>query len=254
MFRRFCLLVLAFSLNVFIQAQEQFITGGDDNGTNLNVLYRNDACGKIYVNPRGLGVLYRQSKHVTVKTRSFYELDIQSLKDPKEVKIQGTAPTKRRFIYGKLNNVLLVRGALGLQNVIFSKADIKAVEVRYSYSLGPSLAFAKPYYVQVNRKAGAGVTSQYEIEKFNSDSFTQDSVIGRGGFIYGLNQIKVYPAFSAKFNLSFEYAPYTNLIRAIETGVSLDYFPKALPIMARNPVENLIFTFHIGFVFGQKWY
>lgn len=144
----------------------------------------------------------------------------------------------------------MLRGALGLQNVLFAKADIKAVEVRYAYSIGPSIAFAKPYYVQLNRK----ITSQAEIEKFNSDSFTQDSVIGRGGFLYGLDEIKIYPAITAKFNLSFEYAPYTNLIRAIETGISLDYFPKALPIMARNPAENLIFTFHIGFVFGQKWY
>jgi len=69
-----------------------------------------------------------------------------------------------------------------------------------------------------------------------------------------LAETKIYPGASAKFNLSFEYAPYTNLIRAIETGISLDYFPKALPIMARNPKENFIVTFHVGFVFGSKWY
>jgi hypothetical protein len=93
-----------------------------------------------------------------------------------------------------------------------------------------------------------------DVVKFDSESFTQDSVVGRGSFSDGLAETKIYPGASAKFNLSFEYAPYTNLIRAIETGISLDYFPKALPIMARNPKENLIVTFHVGFVFGSKWY
>lgn len=97
MFRKFLLLVFAFALSIAIKAQEQFITGGDDNGTNLNVLYRNDASGKIYATPRGLGVLFRQSKHVTVKTRSFYEIDLQSLKSPKEVKISGRAQSKKTF-------------------------------------------------------------------------------------------------------------------------------------------------------------
>ncbi|MEI8137572.1 MAG: hypothetical protein WCH21_09645 [Bacteroidota bacterium] len=226
-----------------------------DEGTTLNVLYRNEGSGQIYANTRGLGILYRRGKHITAKTRSYYEIDGQSLKHPKEVKISGTAQDKKRFVYGKINQVFLLRGAVGMQKVIFAKADNKAVEVRYSYSIGPTLAFAKPYYVQVYRaQNNQGGQVNPDVVKFNSENFTQDSVVGRGAFSDGLAEIKIYPGASAKFNLSFEYAPYTNLIRAIETGISLDYFPKALPIMARNPAENVVITFHVGFVFGSKWY
>src|SRR6201999_3208920 len=141
------------------------------------------------------------------------------------------AQDRKRFVYGKINGVFLIRAGLGLQHVIFTKADSKAVEVRYSYSAGPTLAFAKPYYVQVIRNASATTIS--ESVPFNASTFTQDSVIGRGSFTDGLAQTKLYPGLNAKFNLSFEYASYTNLIRAIEIGATLDYFPKALPIMAR---------------------
>jgi hypothetical protein len=96
--------------------------------------------------------------------------------------------------------------------------------------------------------------SRTEEVPFNEKTFTQDSVVGKGRFALGLNEMKFSPGLSAKFNLSFEYAPYTNLIRAIETGISLDYFPKALPIMARNSKENFVFTFHVGFVIGKKWF
>jgi hypothetical protein len=226
-----------------------------EEGTTLNVLYRNEGSGKIYANTRGLGALYRRGKHITAKSRSFYEIDFQSLKHPKEVKVSGSAQDKKRFVYGKINQAFLLRGSVGMQKVLFAKADNKAVEVRYSYSIGPTLAFAKPYYVQVYRSQNTitGQTSP-DVVKFDTESFTQDSVVGRGAFSDGLAETKVYPGASAKFNLSFEYSPYTNLIRAIETGISVDFFPKALPIMARNPAENLVVTFHVGFVFGSKWY
>jgi hypothetical protein len=169
----------------------------------------------------------------------------------KEVSSEGIAETKNNFVFGKLNSVLLLRGALGIQNVIFSKASINAVEVRYSFSFGPTLAFAKPYYVKLEPLEPL---DQPEFVKFDSEKYKTESISGRGGFFYGMDEIDLYPSLTAKFTLSFEYAPYTNLIRAIETGISIDYFPKALPIMAQNPAENLIVTFHVGLVFGKKWF
>jgi len=234
--------------------QNQSISSGYDNGTTLNVLYRRDMSGKLYVNTRGYGVSFRQSKHVTAKTRSFYEIDFQTLRYPKEIKSSGEAQDRKRYVYGKINSVFLLRGGIGLQNILFAKADNKAVEVRYSYSIGPVFAFAKPYYLQVYKTPGA---KDIAYEKFDSPDFSPDSagrIIGRGGYARGLSEMKIYPGINAKFNLSFEYAPYTNLIRAIETGISLDYYPKALPIMALNPAENIIVTLHVGFVFGRKWY
>lgn len=234
-------------------AQNQLLSTGYDNGTNLNVLYRKDMSGKLYANTRGFGVMFRQSKHITAKTRSYYEIDIQTLKYPKEVKSQGEAEVRRRYVYGKINSVFLLRGAVGLQNVLFEKADSKAVEVRYFYSIGPVFAFAKPYYLQIYKNTGA---QKFDYIKFDSENFSPDSgrIIGRGGYARGMSEMKVYPGLSAKFSLSFEYAPYTNLIRAIETGIFIDYFPKALPIMARNPAENIIISLHVGFVFGRKWF
>jgi len=241
------LVLCSFLLN----AQERATEFYDEEGTNLNVLYRNDQSIKAFVNTRGFGLLFRRCKHQTIKTRSFYEFDIQSLNSLKEVSSEGIAETKNNFVFGKLNSVLLLRGALGIQNVIFSKASINAVEVRYSFSFGPTLAFAKPYYVKLEPLEPL---DQPEFVKFDSEKYKTESISGRGGIFYGMDEIVLYPALTSKFNLSFEYAPYTNLIRAIETGISIDYFPKALPIMARNPAENLIVTFHVGLVFGKKWF
>lgn len=241
----------------FVSAQDpaSLFGAGMESGSTLNVLYRHDASGRIFATPRGFGLSFKRAKHVTGKTRSFYEIESQNLRHPKENKITGNSPERRRFVYGKINNVLLLRGMVGMQNVIFSKPDHKAVEIRYSYSLGATMAFAKPYYVQVDQVIGNNYTIS-GVAVFDDDNFSKNptTVTGRGRWTEGLPELKFYPAASAKFNLSFEYAPYTNLIRALEVGCSLDYFPKALPIMARNSAESVVFTFHVGFVFGKKWY
>ncbi|MBK9284507.1 MAG: hypothetical protein IPM51_09330 [Sphingobacteriaceae bacterium] len=233
------------------QEEKSMTVVGNQEGSTLNVLYRNDGLGKVYASSRGYGFLYRRGKHITGKTRSYYEIDFQGLKHPKEVKVVGTAENRKRYVYGKLNSVYLFRGGIGIQNVIFSKADYKAVEVRFSYSAGPVFAFAKPYYYQL---PNYNPQTQPTEVRFNTDSFTQDSVVGKGRFSSGFAEAVFYPGVNGKLNLSFEYASYTNLIRAIETGISVDYFPKAVPIMARNPKENLIVTLHVGFVFGKKWF
>ena len=228
-------------------AQEVNLPSNYENGSNLNVIYRNDISGNFYLHSRGIGLTFHQGKHITNSSRSFYEIDFRTLNHPKQVKLTGAAQDRKRFVYGKLNSVMLIGASLGMQKVIFTKADSKAVEVRFSYCFGPLIALAKPYYFQVDKKADL---------KFDDENFTpsKDLIVGRAPYSKGLNEIKIYPGANAKFNFSFEYAPYTNLIRAVETGISLDYFPKALPIMAKNPAENFVLTVRVGFIFGMKWY
>src|SRR5690606_13718349 len=143
------------------------------------------------------------------------------------------------------------RRAVGIQNVLLTKADLRSVEVRYSYSLGAVVAFAKPYYFSVYPQGSRHPVSM----AFNSAEFIPGTIIsGRAACSEGIAEMGFYHGATAKFNVSFEYAPYTNIIRAVETGISLDYFPRALPILAFNNPENFVITFHVGFVFGRKWF
>lgn len=229
----------------------QIIPDYETDGSDLNVLYRNEQSFSVYAHTRGYGAFYRRSKHVTGKIKSFLEVDASTLKHPKEIKLNGTDVERKRYVYGKLNSVAWLRASVGKQHVIAGKADRKAVEVRYAYSLGGGIAIAKPYYYTTVTRDESNLN---KFRKFNSETFTQDSVIGRAPFAYGLTELSVYPCVIGKFNLSFEYAPYSNLVKAIETGVSVNYFPIGLPMMARNPAENLIVNIHLGFVFGKRWY
>ena len=223
-----------------------------EGGENKKVIYHTDHTGQIYVHTRGYGAIYRYTKHVTVQKRNYFEADFSILKHPKEMKVVGDAFERKRFVYGKLNNILALKASVGSQHVFYHKADLEAVEVRYSYSIGTGLAFLKPYYVQVNRLRDNNIVTD-EVP-FNEATFTMDSVSGRASFFTGFDHMQIRPIISAKFNISFEYAHYSNIVRALETGICLDYYPMAVPIMARNADENLVLTIRLGFVFGRKFY
>lgn len=246
-------LLLYFSMMIFsFEAIAQSAPEALKSGQDLNVLYRHEATFKIFAHTRGFGFGYRRGKHITAKTKSLVEFEAMNLKHPKEIKVKSSEENSKRFVYGKINNVALLRIGTGIQNVIYKRADRKSVEIRSSYILGAGVAFAKPYYVLVYRNDAGGNSTKPQSVKYNEATFNEDSVVGRGQFLDGINEIKAYPLIHGKFNISFEYAPYSHWVRAIETGVACDYYPIALPIMARNPAENLAVTLYVGFVFGKK--
>ncbi len=242
-------LLLFLSSLCFSQSTTQAIANGQDP----NVLYRNEASFGIFAHSRGFGVNYMRSKHVTGTRKRLLEIEALNMKHPKEIKVSNSIDNSKKFIYGKLNNILLFRGGVGYQTTLFKRSDRKSVEIRTSYYLGGNLTFAKPNYVLVYRKNSNEVSFQESV-RYDPEVHTIDSISGRGPLVDGLSEMKIYPGAYAKINLSFEYAPYSNKVKAIETGIILDYYPKALPIMAKNPAENFIVTLYVGFVFGKKWF
>ena len=224
-----------------------------ENGQDPNVLYRNEMSFGVFAHSRGFGINLIRAKHVTGTRKRLLEVEALNMKHPKEIKVSNNTNNSKRFVYGKLNNILLFRAGVGYQTTLFKRSDRKSVEIRTSYYLGGNLTFAKPSYVLVYRKTITG-TSYSESVRYNPEVLSIDSIAGKGPLIDGLSEIKVYPGLYAKLNLSFEYAPFSNKVKAIETGVIFDYYPKALPIMAHNPAENFIVTLYVGFVFGKKWF
>jgi len=242
------LLSLIFTLG-FSQSTSQAIANGQDP----NVLYRNEGAFGIFAHSRGFGINYMRAKHITGTRKKLFEIEALNMYHPKEVKVSTNSDNSKRFKYGKLNNIFILRAGVGYQTTIFRKADRKSVEIRTSYFIGANVTFAKPYYVLVYRESVTG-TKYQESVRYDPDKLTIDSISGKGPLIDGLGQLKIYPGLYAKANLSFEYAPYSNKLKAIETGIIFDYYPKALPIMAHNPAENFIVTVYVGFVFGKKWF
>ena len=146
-----------------------------------------------------------------------------------------------------------MRGGFGKQNVIFSKGERSGVEVRYNYYAGVDLGITKPVYLDIlpNDSSTEIVTKAYD----PNDPEQRDvaNIYGPGPYFMGFDKLKVYPGVYGKFAISFEYGGWQQKVTALETGIVVDYFPKAIPIMAFNKNENLYFNFYFSFMWGGKW-
>jgi hypothetical protein len=136
-------LLLFLSSLCFSQSTSQAIANGQDP----NVLYRNEMSFGVFAHSRGFGVNFMRAKHVTGTRKRLLEVEALNMKHPKEIKVSNNIDNNKRFVYGKLNSVLLFRAGVGYQTTIFKRSDRKSVEISSSYYLGGNLTFAKPNYV-----------------------------------------------------------------------------------------------------------
>jgi hypothetical protein len=249
-------IILLFLFSSAVPAQDstkvaQPVANADDDVT---ILYRREACGGITIHSNGWGLTFKAGKHITGFRKRILDFEVISMKHPKEFRITNPYDGAKSFIYGKLNNVFLVRGGWGYQNVLFGKAERSGVEVRYNYYLGIDLGITKPIYLDIIYTAPDSlpfyISKRYDP---NDPDQTVDRIYGSSSFFSGFDKMQIYPGGYAKFAVSFEYAGWQQKIAALETGVMVDFFPKAIPIIAFNQNPNLFFNFYISIMWGGKW-
>jgi hypothetical protein len=224
------------------------------NGEDVNVLYRNESSFGIYVHSAGgFGIAYRRGKHVTGNRKRMFELEAQNFKNPKEVKsVNSYFENSKGFSFGKLNSFFILRPGVGHQNILYKKNDKKNVEIRYSYFLGAALAFAKPVYLEIKRDQQSNVSPT--TERYDPEIHTIDIIYGKAPFFKGIEKTQIIPGGYAKLALSFEYADRYSSIKAVETGVVFDVYPKPLPMMAYQKNQQFFASLFLKIIWGKKWF
>jgi hypothetical protein len=226
---------------------------GDDDVT---ILYRKEASGGITIHSNGWGLTFKSGKHVTGFRKRILDFEFLTMKHPKEFRSPSLYDGGNSFIYGKLNYVFFLRGGWGYQNILFSKGERSGVEIRYNYYGGVDLGLTKPVYLDIrednpnNHDFDILVSKRYDPNDPEQDI---SNIYGASSFFKGFGEMSLHPGVYGKFAISFEYAAWQQKIAAIETGFMLDYFPKAIPIMAYNENPNLFFNFYISILWGAKW-
>lgn len=226
-----------------------------ESGADLNVLYRNEATFGLLAHSNGFGLIYRRGKHLTGTRKHVLEVEVVNMSHPKEIKsVNPYFENSKGFYYGKLNSIIIPRVGVGFQNVLFRKAERKSVEIRYSTYLGASLALAKPVYLEILHQTAINSEFNLSTEKYDPAVHTFDKIYGRAPYFTGFDQTKLYPGVYAKFALSFEYADLRNDVKVIETGITIDAYPKVVPIMAQFRNYQVFPSLYISFIYGKKWF
>lgn len=200
----------------------------------------------------------------------YYHFDFGELKSPKEYRSSNDASlpsftrTSRSFIYGKRNNLYVLRASLGEKRYFSEKAKKKGVAVGMSYEVGPSLGLLKPYYVEIVVPGDGGNfnphTKSIKYSSETADVFLDHTLItGSAGFGKGWNEIVPAPGVHGKIAVHFDWGAFDEFVKAIETGILFDAYFRNIPLLVETDqlsnVENkpYFFNLFINLQLGKRW-
>lgn len=215
--------------------------------------YRTQNQFGAYLHTRGLGGYYRRGWRQTGFSNKIMNVELLSMRHPKEYKI--TIPGQqniRGYYLGKINSVAMLRGSFGWQKTLFDKEIKRGVRVSYFFLFGPTIAFVKPVYVEVQLE-NSGVSSGTSTERYDYDKHSSASILGRAPILTGVDKTKLSPGLHVKLALNFEYSSDDAIIRALETGLNFDAFGKEIPIMANTYNDQFFTTVYLAFHLGKRY-
>lgn len=224
-----------------------------DEGRFMN--YRSDALGGIIIHGEGWGGYFRYGKQMTYNKRLNFSLDIVSMHHPKEIKVfNPNFDDGKGYFYGKLNSLFIMRPGIGLRRIYFEKLREKGVEISLNYTVGPSIGFVKPVYLQILNPTIDPFLFTFTDERYDPTYHTIDNIYGRSKGGKGLGETKINPGAFAKFGIQFEYANEDDAIRSIELGAVTDFYFKPVELMTQSNASHLFLSLYLKFMLGRKYY
>jgi len=250
-------IAITFALSpVILDAQEISIGNDQDKPIEERILYNHETTLNATLNTQGLGVGFKTGRIKSIEQTQLWDFEFSYYRSLKQIPVINTSYFNYvSFIYGKLNEVFVVRGGYAEERRIYGKPYWGGVELRWLYGGGVSLGLLKPYYYSVS-VATIDENGQYSmvVENQTFDNSSQwMEVIGKAPFSYGLNEIKLRPGVYAKGGLSFEIGSSKPRAQAIDVGVLAEYFPQGIAMMAENPKEYFLLTLYLSYRWGSRF-
>jgi hypothetical protein len=198
----------------------------------------------------GWGLSYEKGKFNTRRRSTLYQFEFNEKKLPKEYKLtSGNAFfSQNELIYGKENNFYQLKFGLGQQILLGTKGNKNGVHVSFIGAGGFSAGLQKPYVVDV---ANTNTNQRFQ-STYPTIIDSGYAEIGAAGFTKGWSQVKLVPGAHIKTAMRFDYGKFNEVIGAIEAGVNLEYYFKAVQQMTYNKDKNLLFNAYISILFGKR--
>ena len=217
------------------------------------LIYNKQSAFGIRLNTDGYGIFYEHGKYKTLSLTNLWWISLDERKDPKEQRVtntDGIFQFGNPFVYGKINNFYQLKVGIGQQRLIGGKDVKNGVAVSAIYGGGVSAGLVKPYYINITDSAGGTRDVQYSPE--TDKSFRSGPINGGAAFGRGFNQISFVPGVFARAALRFDYGRFNELLSAIETGVTAQYYTKDIQIMLDQPGKKFFFNAYVALVFGKR--
>jgi hypothetical protein len=248
----FFILFFSFSSLNYLRAQD--VLTQMQNGVDVNVVYKYQALGGLFIHSEGWGAFFRKAKILSIYRKWFWEVETATMHNSKETLIQNNYyPDAKAYYFGKMNGVQVFRFGTGISKMLFRKNNERCVEIDGVYAGGLSIAVTKPIYLEIIQNTP---NQEFLLEdvQYDPTQDTPNNIYGRASVFDGLGQLSFYPGLYGRLGLNFDYANKHNLVKAVETGLEVDAFAKVIPIMAYVPNSQVFLNLYLSISIGKRWF
>lgn len=225
------------------------------------VLYNKEFTVNFKAHTNGYEVGATWGKIVTYYKSRYYYATFGEIKHPKEYRQNfkyiniNTGQTSKSFVFGKQNNLYMLRAGRGFKRYYTEKAKEKGVSIGVNYEFGLTLGVLKPYYLEIarvqDRPQGRYVSTKYS-EETAEEFLDITKIFGSSGLAKGLDEIIPLPGVNGRIGVNFEWGSYDEFIKAAEVGLMLDVFPRSIPLMANQANRPFFLNLYLSLQLGRR--
>lgn len=206
------------------------------------------------IHSKGFGLGFVRGKNLTAFKTRFWNIEISNLRSLKRLRsVNPYYLDSKSFVYGKLNDVFVLRGGFGYKKQLNRKPSDNGVEIRWLYEGGGSLAIQKPYYYYVviaTENAEGEMETSVETRLFEDDWF---DIYGRAPFFKGFDEISLRLGLFLRTALNFEFGSSKTKINSLELGANIEFFPQGISIMYSEKNKPFFITFYLSYSLGKRF-
>ncbi|MEM7037363.1 MAG: hypothetical protein AAF570_10310 [Bacteroidota bacterium] len=179
---------------------------------------------------------------------------MSSMKHPQELKQESAYADQggKDYIYDKKNYAYVLSPTFGISKDIIPKSGYNRISVRSTLSGGPTLAFLKPYYLEVAIPF-SGNQAYVEVDKYDATKYNYGNIVGEADYFLGMNEITVTPGFTAKLSTMLDFSASKDYIRGVELSLFGSIFSRQLELMDLTDNKQVFIGGSVELLFGNTW-
>lgn len=230
------------------------------------IVYRNEYTGNATIHTNGYSIAYNSGRIKTYYKTSYYHIELGYMTDPREQSQNRNIPksfnkVSQSFKFGKENYLYLLRAGKGVKTLLTDKAKRRGVAVGYNYEVGPSIAFLRPYYLELiyNFEQDGRFFNELRSERYTEENkgkfLDYNSVFGGAPGNKGWGELGIVPGIQGKLGLFFSLGAFEEYAKSIELGIMGDLFIRKIPIMVESKVisnKPYFLNFYATIEFGKR--
>lgn len=265
--RKVLFFCIAITLGLSVSAQKEKKDRKEERKQRINALIKQEEEGVIAYRKHnvfgikltndGYGFFYEHGRAQSIKKALLFQIDFAERKDPKEKKQANIFAPASPFIYGKINYFYPLKLGVQQQILLGNKSNKNGVAVTGNFGGGLTLGLLRPYYLEVNDTSAGGGRRAIKYDSPDSTIFMdalklQDLQVSSAGFSKGWGEMNLKPGVYAKAALRFDYGSYNEVVSALETGITGEYYFSKIPQLLYSKQKNFFLNVYVALVFGRR--